>query len=149
MTQLSLRPATLQDAELLLSWRNDPSARKASRNQDQIPYSQHREWLESFLANPENALDIAEAGTTPIGYIRAQRLNDVMELSWTVSPTVRGMGYGKTMVAEFASKIAGPIKACVIPSNIASIKIAEHVGMSLSQTNADLLTFTRPAQETT
>ncbi|MDB5888528.1 MAG: GCN5-like N-acetyltransferase, partial [Rhodocyclales bacterium] len=54
-----LRPATLQDAALLLDWRNDPLTRLSSHSADEIPLDEHLAWLNRILGDPLRQLLIA------------------------------------------------------------------------------------------
>ena len=64
-------------------------------------------------------------------FLASDHQQGTYELSWTVSPHARGKNIGKNLVAQIASRIRSPIKAIIQKDNIASIKIAKHVGMSL------------------
>ena len=48
---VKLRTATIQDADLLLEWRNDPKTRKASHNTDEVQRDEHISWLTKTLNN--------------------------------------------------------------------------------------------------
>ena len=48
---INLRLLTIQDADLLLEWRNDPETRKASQNTDKIQRNEHLSWLKNSLNN--------------------------------------------------------------------------------------------------
>ena len=69
---LSLRPATADDAERLLAWRNDPAVRSASLQQDPIPASTHVAWLQGKLVDPACELLIVEADGAPVGQVRIE-----------------------------------------------------------------------------
>lgn len=122
---IKLRPVTIQDAELLLDWRNDPQTRQASHNTGEIQIEEHISWLESTLNNVNRSLFIAEEKDVPVGTVRSDYSDGVYELSWTVTPFARGRGVGKRMVSILANQISGPIRAEVKSENEASIRIAE------------------------
>ncbi len=130
---MNLRPVTLQDASLLLQWRNDPVTRLASHNTQEITLEDHFLWLKKLLENSNRRLFIAEVEGLPIGTVRADlEENGVTELSWTIAPEARGKGFGKEMVALLAKQIQGPIRAEIKVGNISSIKIAEFSGLKFS-----------------
>jgi len=126
---LSLRPATLEDADMLLKWRNDEATRMASHSTDEVKLEKHIEWLRATLQNQNTQLYVAEENGISVGTVRADYDNGIYELSWTVSPEARGQGVGKRMVSLLASRIKEPIRAEVKKGNEASSKIAEFSGM--------------------
>jgi RimJ/RimL family protein N-acetyltransferase len=141
--ELHLRPATMDDTELLFGWRNDPAVRQASHNRSEIEFHAHQIWLRESLANPDRKIFIAEMGGVPVGTVRSDYDEGVYELSWTVAPEVREQGIGKSMVALFASQIEEPIRAEVRIGNVASVRIAEHAGMSLEGVEEGIMHFRR------
>ena len=128
---LTMRPATKADARLLHEWRNDPEARRASRNTDRVPWEVHEAWLARMLELPACMIRIVEEGGRPAGVIRAERSGDHWELSWTVAPSARGRGIGRRMLVQFASQIEGRIVATIRRDNIASGRIALAAGLRL------------------
>jgi len=126
---VTLRPATLKDAELLLSWRNDPETRARSFNSEVVQLSDHIAWLRKSLDNPARELFVAEVEGKPVGTVRADLDGTVKELSWTIAPCERRQGLAKAMVRELVAKIDGDLRAEIKPDNIASIRVALHVGM--------------------
>ena len=126
---LSLRPASLEDAQMLLKWRNDKVTRMASHTTEEIKLEKHIEWLRAVLKNKNRYLYIAEENGISVGTVRADYDNDTYELSWTVSPHARGKGVGKRMVSLLVNRIKKPIRAEVKKGNEASSKIAEFSGM--------------------
>lgn len=142
---LCLRPATLSDTEILLAWRNDPAVRQASHDQSAIEYQAHQIWLRESLANPNRKIFIAERDGIPVGTVRSDFDGSAYELSWTVAPEVREQGIGKRMVAMLASQIEGSMRAEVRIGNVASVRIAEHVGMTLESVEDGIQYFRKDA----
>ena len=87
---MKLRTATIQDAELLLEWRNDPQTRKSSHTTHEVQKEEHIAWLNLTLTNTNRRLLIAEESGVPVGTIRADYSDGMFELSWTVAPNARG-----------------------------------------------------------
>jgi len=133
----------MDDADLLLEWRNDPAVRQASRHRSEIEFQAHQIWLRESLANPNRKIFIAELGDVPVGTVRSDYSRGTYELSWTVAPEVREQGIGKSMVALLASQIEGPICAEVRIGNVASVRIAEHAGMKLESIEEGIMHFRR------
>lgn len=141
--KITLREATMDDADILLSWRNDPKTREASHNTDEVSKEEHRRWLEKTLDLKSRQLLIAEIEGCPVGTIRADYSDNYCELSWTINPKNRGQGIGKEMVFLAAQGIQSPLYAEIKPANIGSIKIAEFIGMNLTKKADDILYYTK------
>ncbi len=133
---MDLRPATRDDAELLLSWYNDPLTRENSRSRDATDSESHTAWLIKSLALPTRKLFIAEVDGMPVGTVRADEDGEgYAEVSYTVAPEARGQGYGRLMVMQFArEQLAGKkLKAEIKKGgNEASEGIAQALGLKPS-----------------
>jgi RimJ/RimL family protein N-acetyltransferase len=138
-----LRRANIDDSELLLKWRNDRVTRRFSRNSAYIKREEHRNWISASLKNPTRQIYIAEKGGKPVGTVRADFDGHAYELSWTVAPVARGRNIGKQMVARLLDVLGGPVRAEVKKDNIASIKIAQAVGMALDRRDEGYLYFSK------
>ncbi len=143
--EILLRPARMDDSEILLAWRNDPAVRQASHDRSEIELQAHQIWLRESLENPDRMIFIVERDGVPVGTVRSDFDGETYELSWTVAPEVREQGIGKTMVALLAVQIEGPIRAEVRIGNVASVRIAEHVGMKLESVEEGIQHFRREA----
>lgn len=122
---MKLRPATMDDAELLFAWRNDPETRANSVSTEEVAWADHIAWLSESLEDPRRELLIAEVAGAPVGTLR---IDDSQVLSWTVAPHARGTGVGKRMVALVAKH---GHRAQIRRENIASRRIAEAAGFRL------------------
>ncbi|HSP07591.1 MAG TPA: GNAT family N-acetyltransferase [Acidobacteriota bacterium] len=142
---ITLRSATIEDADLLLEWRNDPQTRKSSHNTAEVQRDEHISWLTKTLNNTHRRLFVAEENGVPVGTVRADFSDGVYELSWTVAPNARGHGVAKRMVALAARQISEPIRAEVRAGNIASARIAEHAGMEFDREADGVLHYRRAA----
>lgn len=142
-----MRPARLEDARQLFEWRSDPATRAASRSGAEVTWDAHLAWLESTLLDPCRRLFVAEDARGPVGTVRADFVDGVWELSWTVSPAHRGRGAGAAIVAKVAAEIAEPICADVKAENKASKRIAESAGMHLVWERDGMLHFFRDGVE--
>ena len=65
-----LRPATVEDRELLFAWANDPGTRIGSFHSDPIPPEVHRRWFDESLAGGKRSLHMLEIGGVSAGLIR-------------------------------------------------------------------------------
>ena len=122
---LKVRPATIQDAELLFGWRNDPQTRANSINTGDAPWEGHLHWLRASLKNPDRQLLVAERDGVPVGTVR---IDGGDELSWTVAPEHRGVGLGSEIVALVAKR---GDRAQIKCDNFASQRIAKRAGFVL------------------
>jgi RimJ/RimL family protein N-acetyltransferase len=130
-----LRKVTIDDWKILLNWRNDLETRKNSHKIELVQETSHKKWLNSILGNENSQLFIAIDNGIPVGTVRAdfEKLNNQFELSWTISPDFRGKGIGKIMVKLLVEKLQANFRAEIKKGNIASVKIAEYVGMTFKQ----------------
>lgn len=146
MSILSFRPARMDDAEMLLEWRNDPRTRENSHDMHELLLADHLKWLEAALANSSRTLRIAEVDSCPVGTIRTDEMGDgALLLSWTVAPQHRGRGIGTQMVRTFGEAFEGVLTAEVLQWNSPSIRIALHAGFELVGSRGDVVLFRRPA----
>lgn len=137
--QISFRPATIQDADLLFEWRNDPETRKNSVSESQVTYPEHQAWLTKTLQNPDKKLYIAELERNLVGTVRLEkRTADQWELSWTVSPEMRGFGIGKWMVKKATELTEKDLIAKIKSENTASMEIAKFAGFEVVNAKAPL-----------
>jgi len=137
----------MADAKALFEWRNDPMTRAASHNTAEIRFEDHLAWLESSLADPSRLLYVAEINGEPVGTVRADQSGGTWELSWTVAPSRRGSGIGKRIASKLALSITDPVRAEVRSGNIASMRIAEHVGMRFAREVDGFLHYERAARD--
>ena len=133
--RLQLRPATLDDAPLLHSWRNHPSVRAVSATQDPIAFEAHEGWMRAVLAHPARWLFVGQVGHLPVGSIRFDRLDSGhLEVSLYLDPELQGMGLGRHLLAAgeqalLARYPAGiTVDASVVPDNASSRRLFESGG---------------------
>lgn len=143
--KIKFRWATINDADILLKWRNDPQTRKLSHNVAVIRMKQHIKWLTSSLKDYSRKIFIVMYDGIPVGTIRTDKLGSVTELSWAVAPEARGHGIGKEMIVAFVSQITGSIRAEIKVDNEASKRIAEYAGMKLDHKKSGVFHYQRLA----
>ncbi|TCK27384.1 bifunctional UDP-2,4-diacetamido-2,4,6-trideoxy-beta-L-altropyranose hydrolase/GNAT family N-acetyltransferase [Pseudonocardia endophytica] len=135
---LSTRPATSDDAELLLAWRNDPETRRWSRTPSPVTAVEHRAWLERSLADGDRMLLVVSDADGPVGTVRWDHDPDGWEVSITVAPQRRGSGLAGPLLAAGeralrASTGAGtPVTAVVHRDNTASARLFARAGYAPS-----------------
>jgi RimJ/RimL family protein N-acetyltransferase len=125
---LEIRLATLQDARLLLAWRNDPTTREFAFDQGVIRREEHREWLNRKLTDHRCALFILEDAGEPVAQVRLDKLPDGgADVDVAVAPQARGQGLGTQALRRVVPVAADRLEAsCVIarvkPGNEASLR---------------------------
>ncbi len=142
---VSFREATFDDWKVLLDWRNDPAARMASRTGAPLLECRHQEWLRNCLGDEHRELLIAMSNGRSIGTIRID-FAEVSELSWTVAPEARGLGFGRLMVANAIERLTNRgksimLQAVVNVDNLASQKIADACGFQLFSQDDTWMTY--------
>lgn len=143
--EIILKEAIMDDAQMLLEWRNDAQTKLASHNKDDVTEGEHITWISKIINDPNRKLYIAwfkvsVDSVMAVGTCRADydEHEDIYELSWTVAPEARGRGTGKRMVAILANNLSDKnIRAEIQSENIGSIKIAEYAGMKLQDIDGD------------
>ena len=95
---MKLRSATMEDAELILGWRNDDSTRASSFSGDVIALKEHIKWLSEKLSDENCIFYIALDGAVPVGSIRLDLAGNIGEISYMIAPAERGKGYGREIL---------------------------------------------------
>lgn len=137
---LSLRPATVADAELLLDWRNDAQTRAASRSSEPIALEEHLRWLEATVARDDRHLLVAFDEAGPVGTVRWDReAPGEWEVSITVATSRRGTGRASVLLRAGEQWLADAARrgeldelttylAVVHVDNTASLRLFAHAG---------------------
>jgi RimJ/RimL family protein N-acetyltransferase len=136
LRQVTLRPATLDDADLLLAWANDPATRAASFSSRPILRAEHIAWLAGRLADPgcEIWIGLTMDESRPIGVVRFERdAAGIAVVSIAVATEARGEGLGAELLRSglaAARDTLGPpaFRAVVRVANEPSIRLFEAAG---------------------
>jgi len=139
---MNLRLSTISDAQLLLEWRNDELTRLNSFNSEIVSLKDHLNWFQKSLSSPNREIYIAEIKGFPIGTIRVDINEDSSkELSWTISPSQRGKGYGSLILNTFLSLYPSTYTAQIKEENTPSVKMVKKNGFTLLSKEGSNLTF--------
>ena len=138
---LQFRMATIDDADMLFQWRNDPETRKQSHNTDEVTYDSHVAWLKASLSNPNREIRIAELNGVAVGTVRLDTTNGECLLSWSVAPHARGKGIGKTMLKKTVDARKLPMRAEIKADNSSSKSMAEYAAMVLEREENGVLYY--------
>lgn len=105
--QVSVRPATKDDALVAWQWRNDAGTRRASLQSEPVSWPDHLLWFSQVLGDPHRVLLVAESGGERVAIVRLDEVEDgVWEVSVNVSPHARGRGYGLAVVTAAIGRFA-------------------------------------------
>lgn len=110
---MKIRPATMDDAEIVLEWRNDDITRANSFSKDIIDKDSHMNWYQRKIEDENCFLYIMENESEKIGQIRIDKVNDIGEVSYMIAPIKRGHGYGKQIIKLCESVIPKEIKTLI------------------------------------
>ena len=130
--EFKIRKATIDDAEVLFSWRNHEDTRKGSRKSTPLLWEDHLSWLEKSIMNPARLLCVATHDGVLLGTARADdRADGLTELSYTIAPEVRGRGLSKPMVLQWVREFlqGKRIVADIKKGHAASESVAEALGL--------------------
>jgi len=131
----NLREIKKSDWKILLEWRNDKITSQSSFNSDLVSLSEHKEYINNAINNPNRAIFILEYNDIPVGTIREDRLRkDELELSYTISPIYRGKKIGQIMMSIYLIERKGSFMCEIKEENISSIKMIEKLGFKLFNT---------------
>jgi len=129
-----LRKGTLNDAGMMLDWRNSEEVRHCSLNKKIISAEEHINWLTKVLNDNKIFLLIAECDSKPIGVLRYDVIDSTALVSIYLRPgeSSKGLGssilqFGANWLQQNISNI-DRIEAKIISDNIASIKAFEKAG---------------------
>lgn len=130
--ELSVRRADIQDAEMILKWRNHSSVRFVSRESASLDAEEHAGWMKRVLADTGRHLLIGHVAGVDVGVIRFDTLSpQCMEVSLYLDPNFQGLGLGPAMLrageAHLSSKLGVQLQlvATVLEGNAASRRLFE------------------------
>lgn len=129
-TTLSIRTATIDDAELLWEWANDRSVREQSFNSEPISWESHLKWLSDKMESPSTQFYLLLENGEPTGqirYDRDDREQSAAEISFSIAEEHRGKKLGIAILELTCDKAlkdlnCRQITALVIKGNEASHK---------------------------
>lgn len=149
---ISLRAATMQDADRLFAWRNDPVTLAGSKSTAPVPRSDHNQWmtLNVLYGYPEHIVLMAHDQAAPVGVVRFDALkSDVMQYkaSLTIAPQHRGLGYSYPVLAEACAYMTDyTVLADIRKDNTASRKAFERCGFRETGSDDHFVFYRKPAQ---
>lgn len=124
-----LRSAEESDMDLLFQWVNDKEVRKSSFQTGDVTYEEHKRWFMDMMRRGDIRQYIYMQGEEPVGQIRICLKVEEAEISYSIAPKYRCMGYGKRMIAALSNMVREEYPAIkrlvaqVKPENVASQKV--------------------------
>ena len=161
--QLNVRLATLEDAEVIWLWRNDPATRLYSQNTGCIPWEDHALWFSAVLNDPGRVVYMVVPATRsstettePIAVVRFDLLSETTA-HWLVNlnlrPESRGLGLGRHVLlaackALFDHYGVQVLRAEIHLQNCASKRVFAELGFELTDRPqvAGFQLYDRPAR---
>lgn len=122
---LRLRKATDADIETLFCWVNDETVRENSFDSHSISFDEHTAWFNRMISDPNEVQYILVMNDEPIGQIRLSINEAEAEVTYSISKSVRGCGYGKEIIRLVIKQVkmdypyVAKLIAKVKPSNVA------------------------------
>ena len=141
-----LRKATMEDAELLFRWKNDPDTIANSITKRGVTMEEHVNWLQKVMENSNRQLFILEVEQIPVGQLRldlavleednSQSQKNMpaitAEISYGLGVEYRGKGLGRVLLEQAESLVwllnLKELTAEVLPHNMASQKLFRSLG---------------------
>lgn len=133
-TSFHLRPITLDDARLLIDWRNRPTIRQVMFTTGEIDWTEHIAWLERTIASDRSHAFIFEQQGIPLGYVKLDRTHaDRMSWGFYIGAVDAPAGSGSRMLFLALDEAFGPlsakrIEASVRADNAASLHVHAKLG---------------------
>jgi len=149
---ITVRLATLRDAEDLFRWRNELETRMASQNYEEVVWDQHLSWLSAVLEDPQRFLYVGSrvgADQSTIGMCRFDVEGEGAEVSINLNPDFRGHGLAQSILQESIIRFAQDrgealrLTATIRPSNTASVRIFTEIGFRLASEDASFGYYVR------
>ena len=128
---VTLRPASMADAEVMLGWQREPLVRAFSRTTRIPERSEHLAWLEARLRDPDCLLAIIESDHAPVGAVRLDPPNAAgrREVSIYLGSAHHGQGIASAALAQLRRLVPeDSLEAHVLPGNEASAKLFSAAG---------------------
>ncbi len=133
MLNISLRPLTKADSDILYQWQTEPDARRYSRNPAVPTPAEHENWMGSFLKKTGSFGYIILDGAEPAGFVRLDALSQ--DAGYEVSILVGRTFQGKSIALRALNLLIQnhpekSLKAYIYPENTASLTLFRNAGFA-------------------
>ncbi len=138
--QVSLRPITKEDTDMVLSWRNSEQVKQYFIYRKDITVEEHLSWLANKVETGKVAQFIIETENGPVGSVYLQSIDQTHKNAeygiFIGADGCVGKGYGTEagrLILEYAFDVLKLHKVYlrVIDNNLRAIKSYEHMGFSV------------------
>lgn len=137
---IALRPATLDDCELVWQWNFQPDVRAVSRTSRAVSLAEHTHWYIRRLIAGE-PIWIVLAGGRPVGVVRLDPDAGGARISIALATAARGRGIGRRAVRAVCARWREPITAEVLATNTASRACFEACGFVAATPETDVVLY--------
>jgi UDP-2,4-diacetamido-2,4,6-trideoxy-beta-L-altropyranose hydrolase len=132
---VTLRPVSAGDADLILTWQEDPKTRRFARNPAVPTRPEHDLWLAQKLMDSNSVMHIVMCADKPAGLLRLDHseASAKYEVSIVIAPDQHGRGIG--IAALRLARRLMPMQdfsAYVLPGNEASRRLFDRAGYKAS-----------------
>jgi len=97
---IEIRQVTEQDSQQLFDWRNHPTIRAVSKNNNPIVWQDHQKWFGAVVADQNRELLIGINANQPVGVVRFDKDGDVAEVSIYLVPEGGFKGQGRNLLSS-------------------------------------------------
>lgn len=138
-----LRPARTEDAKAVWEIRNDPGARAASGNSEEISFEDHLAWFKNqYFEKGASRCFIWEQKEKPVGYCRFDEVEKGFRVSIALAKVYQGMGLGGILLGEGLKKMGvGNFFAIIKKNNTPSLEVFEANGFLRTDQDGDFFYF--------
>ncbi|EKD92037.1 MAG: MurG2 [uncultured bacterium] len=135
--EITLRKARIDDSEIVLAWRNEPTTIPWMGATRALSFEEHQTWFMKSLQDLTCLFFIVEANAEPAGQIRYHINSDVIKNAAKVSINIARKFHGKGIASLAFRKGSELVRSLVFsenifayvqPDNIGSIKAMENAG---------------------
>jgi RimJ/RimL family protein N-acetyltransferase len=150
---LQLKKFTLDDAEIIYTWRNHPTVRQQALDEREFTFAEHYQWCVKKVTDPKTYIWMAyEANQCRIGVVRYDFLHSARQkiqdatfvidehamISIYLDPNLIGNGYGKKILVKSMAMMQSIVAetwlvAQVKVQNVASRKLFEGCGFYVEE----------------
>ena len=138
-----LRPVTLEDAELLFQWRNQPHIRAASLGTAPLDLDTHLAWVEQASMQQNGVWWVYSEGGRALGHVNARpRASAVWRWGFYIGAQYAPKGAGRRMLARaigalFARPDCDTLEAEVRADNALSVSLHRKLGFQQTHQSDD------------
>jgi UDP-2,4-diacetamido-2,4,6-trideoxy-beta-L-altropyranose hydrolase len=125
---ISLRPAALEDAELIFCWRNDPLIVRLGSLQREVSRAEHEKWFAESISSQAREIFIVERDDTAIGQVRFDLVTKAeCVISVYLATEFTGNGWGIDAIKQACQLI---FELWPVQTVLACVRGENHAGQS-------------------